>query len=123
MPMSNYGRVIHQAQVEQMTVMISGVVSKPGFNAADWSAPITHYGQVLQEIAEGKSDAEISERHPGWRGDVLAVCHKVVEGGLSEPNDQPITEEQEKREKKKQKAREKERMAAYRRRYGTRRDL
>lgn len=123
MPMSNYGRVIHQTQVEQMTAMISGVVSKPGFSAADWSAPITHYGQVLQEIAEGKADQEISERHPGWKGDVLMVCHKIVEGGLSEPNEQPITEQQAKRDEKKRKQRERERMAAYRRRYGTRRDL
>lgn len=123
MPMSDYGRVIHQTQVEQMTAMISGVVSKPGFSAADWSAPITNYGQVLQEIAEGKTDHEITARHPGWKGDVLMVCHKIVEGGLSEPNDQPITEKQAKQEKKALKEREKERMAAYRRRYGTRRDL
>ena len=123
MPMSNYGRVIHQTQVEQMTVAISGVVNKPGFNAADWCAPITHFGQVLEEIKAGVPDREISARHPGWCGDVLRVCHKIVDGTLSNPTESPVTEEQFKKRKELQRKRERERKAAYRRRYVKGRNL
>lgn len=123
MPMSNYGRVIHQTQVEQMTVAISGVVNKPGFNAADWCAPITNFGQVLKEIEAGVPDKEISARHPGWHGDVLQVCHKIVDGTLSDPTESPVTEEQFKKRKELQRKRERERKAAYRRRYGKGRNL
>lgn len=123
MPMSNYGRVIHQTQVEQMTVVISGVVNKPGFNAADWCAPITNFGQVLEEIEAGVPDKEISARHPGWNGDVLRVCHKIVDGTLSNPTESPVTDEQFKKRKELQRKRERERKAAYRRRYGKNRNL
>lgn len=123
MPMSNYGRVIHQTQVEQITVTISEAVSKPGFDAADWQTPITNFGRVLQEIRTGVPDAEISAKHPGWRGDVLEICHKIVDGTLSDPNETPITDEQLKRQGKNRENRERKRMAAYRRRYGKSRDL
>lgn len=118
MPMSNYGRVINQTQVDQLTAAISGVVSKPGFNAADWCAPITHFGQVLQMISRGIPDKEITKAHQGWTGDVLKVCHKIVDGTLSEPNETPLTDEKLKQQEKAKKKREKARMVAYRRRYG-----
>lgn len=118
MPISNYGAAIHQAQVDQLTATISGVVNKPEFSAADWLAQITHCGQVIEMIKAGASDAEISEKHPGWTGDALAICHKIVDGTLSQPNDTPITEEKMKQEKKNQKKKEKKREAAYRRHYG-----
>lgn len=118
MPTSNYGRVIAQTQAEQLTAVISGVVSKPEFNAADWCAPITHFGQVLRMIMRGISDKEITKAHPGWTGDVLEVCHKIVDGTLSEPNETPLTDEKLKRQEKEKKKRERARMAAYRRRYG-----
>ncbi len=123
MLMSNYGRVIHQTQVDQMTVVISGVVSKPGFDAADWCAPITNFGQVLQEIRAGVPDKEISAKHPGWCGDVLKVCHKIVDGTLSDPAATPITDAQFKKRKEMKRKRERERKAAYRRRYGKGRNL
>lgn len=118
MPMSNYGRVIHQAQVEQMTAVIGTVASKPGFDPQQWCAPITHFGQVLQEIEEGIPDEEISRRHPGWNGDALMICHKIVDGTISDPNEKLITEEEFARKERRRKQLDKERHAAYRRRYG-----
>ena len=120
---SNYGRVITQTQIEQMTAVISGVISKPGFDATEWCAPITNFGQVLEEIKAGVPDKEISAKHPGWNGDVLRVCHKIVDGTLSDPTESPITDKQFRKKKELQKKREQERKAAYRRRYGKGRDL
>ena len=120
---SNYGRVINQTNVEQLTIVISGVVNKPGFDAADWCAPITNFGQVIEEIRRGVPDKEISAAHPGWHGDVLMICHKIVDGTLSQPSETPITDEQFERRKKMEREKEKERKAAYRRRYGKNRNL
>lgn len=118
MPISSYGAVIHQAQVEQMTAALDRIVRKPGFDAAEWCAPVTNFGQVLEKIRQGVLDEEISAAHPGWRGDVLRVCHRIVDGELSRPADKRITEEQFKKKKKEEREREKKRMGAYRRRYG-----
>ena len=123
MPMSNYGRVIHQTQVEQITATISGVVNKPGYNAEDWQAPITHFGQVLEEIRKGVPDKEITAKHPGWSGDVLRVCHKIVDGTISDTTEKLISDEEFARKEKRRKERDRERAAAYRRRYGKGRNL
>lgn len=116
--MSNYSAVAHQAQVDQLAVEISGIINGIGGDVQQWSAPITHYGQVLEMIKAGASDEEISDKHPGWCGDVLRICHKIVEGTLSDPSELVITDEQHEKAKKKARVRERERQARYRRRYG-----
>lgn len=116
--MNNYSAVAHQAQVDQLAVEISGIINGIGGDVQQWSAQITHYGQVLEMIKAGASDEEISDKHPGWSGDVLKVCHKIVEGTLSDPNEQVITDKQHEKAKKKARERELERLARYRRRYG-----
>lgn len=114
MAMSNYGRVIHQAQVEQMATAISGIVNNIGGDMSDWCAPITHFGQVLEMIKAGKSDEEITAAHPGWEGDALMVCHKKVDGTLTEPGELMPTEPY--RKTAMQKAREQKTAIAERRR-------
>ena len=120
---SNYGRAINQTNIEQLTATISGIINGLGGDMSAWREPSTHYGQVLSEIERGVPDEEISAAHPGWCGDVLKVCHKIADGTLSKPSEALITDEQFERRKKMEKAKEKERMAAYRRRYGKSRDL
>ncbi len=118
--MSNYGRVIHDAQVQ---MMISRITDKTQYDTRQWRGK-GHYGQVLDEIEQGVPDEEISRRHPGWRGDVLALCHKIVEGKLTRIADKSgMTDKQFAEMKKKERKQEKERRAAYRRKYGKSRDL
>lgn len=38
------------------------------------------YGEVLRMILAGATDDEITAKHPGWCGDVLEICHKIVNG-------------------------------------------
>lgn len=118
--MSNYGRVIHDAQVQ---MMIGKITDKAHYDTRQWRGK-GHYAQVLDMIERGVPDEEISAKHPGWRGDVLEICHKIVAGRLTKISDlSSMTDKQYKEMRKKQKKREEARKAAYRRKYGKGRNL
>lgn len=100
----------------QVSAMLSGISRTPGFEAAAWCAPITNFGQVLKEIKQGWTDKQITRLHPGWQGDVLKVCRKIVAGELSMP--EMKTDMQAKNERRYEKQLQKEREERYRKRYG-----
>ena len=99
----------------QVTAMLGGIARTPHFDADAWCAPITNFGQVLKEIRLGQTDKEIARLHPGWQGDVLKVCRKIVRGELSMPG--PIDEKKAKSQLNYERRLAKEREERYRKRY------
>lgn len=42
------------------------------------------YDDVLRMISAGATDSEIVAKYPEWRGNVLEICHKIVDDTLTD---------------------------------------
>lgn len=113
---SDYSKFVQKARLAMM-----GIANSSTFDPDDWRSEQHRFGNVLQMIREGRTDAEISARWPGVIGDVLHVYHLIAEGRTCEIRQ----EYDEKEAKKTAKRKEREFMESYRRRYcnAPRRDL
>lgn len=77
---------------EKARAALNGMSKSERFDPNDWNSPKHRFGNVLKMIDEGRragktdeeTDAEISAKWPGVKGDVLKVYRLIYEGKTCE---------------------------------------
>ena len=99
---------------EGIHAALNCVVNREEFVKGDWLDPKHRCGDIVKMMQDGVPDDEIKHKYSGLSADVLAVYHRIADGTLEELEPKPQSE----KALKKAKERERERKAAYMRKYG-----